>query len=222
MKFLNGLMAFALMAAAWTVQAQDADKSQFSGFLGDYSQLQPVKDREGVLAYVNQTHDYSVYKKIRFTPVEVFLTPNPDYKGMQPDVLKQMSDGFLDSFISAFGSDYQLVKENGPDVLTIRMAITGVQLTRPAMGVTDFIPIKALYNLGRKAAGDAPMVAEMSGEVEMLDPQGKRVLAAVATRKGEKTLKQGEQITWSELQAITDYWAKNMKQRVDQLRDAGR
>lgn len=222
MTFRSGLMAFALILVTVTAQAQEAGKQQFSGFLGDYSQLQPVKDREGVLAFVNQSHDYSVYKKVRFIPVEVYITPNPDYKGLQPDVLKQMSDGFLDSFIAAFAGDYQLVREGGPDVLTIRMAITGVQLTPPPVGVTDFIPIKALYNLGRKATGDAPMVAEMSGEVEMLDPLGNRLLAAVATRKGEKTLKQDDQITWKDLHEITDYWAKNMKQRIDSLRDTGR
>lgn len=199
--------------------ADDVKKADFSGFLKDYSQLKPDPEREGVLLDVNKSVDYSGYTNIMFTPVEVFITPNPDYKGLQPDVLKQMSDSFLDSFISAFSSDYKIVHESDPQTLTVRMAITGIQLTSPSLGVTDFIPIKALFNLGRKAAGDAPQVAEISAEVEVLDPSGKRLAAAVVTRKGEKTLKQGDQITWNELQAITDYWAKNMKDRLDKLRD---
>lgn len=199
--------------------ADDVNKADFSGFLKDYSQLKPDPEREGVLLDVNKSVDYSGYTNIMFTPVEVFITPNPDYKGLQPDVLKQMSDSFLDSFISAFSGDYKIVHESDPQTLTVRMAITGIQLTSPALGVTDFIPIKALFNLGRKAAGDAPQVAEISAEVEVLDPSGKRLAAAVVTRKGEKTLKQGDQITWNELQAITDYWAKNMKERLDKLRD---
>jgi hypothetical protein len=222
MKIRSGLCILAFALSSGAVSAAEVDKSQFSGFLGDYSQLEPAKDREGILLYLNNTADYSPYKKVMFAPVEIYLTPNPDYKGLQPDVLKQMSDGFLDSFISALAPDYQIAKEAGPDVLTIRIAITGVQLTKPAMGVTDFIPIKALYNLGRSAAGDAPMVAEMTAEIEALGADGTRLAAAVATRKGEKTLKQGEQITWKELQAITDYWAKGMKQRLDQVRDTKR
>jgi len=222
MKTRSGLIALALLLMTNLVSAADSTQPQFSGFLGDYSQLKPVKDREGVLSYVDTTRDFSGYKKIYFVPVEVYLAPNPDYKGLQPDMLKKLSDGFLDSFISAFSSDYELVQQPGPDVLTIRMAMTGVQLTAPPLKATDFIPIKALFNLGRKAAGDAPMVAEISAEVEFLDPQGKRLAAAVATRKGEQTLKQGDTITWNDLDAITDYWAKQMKQRLDQLSDAGK
>jgi hypothetical protein len=52
----------------------------------------------------------------------------------------------------------------------------------------------------------------------VLDPAGKRVVAATATRKGDQQLPQGEQITWQSLQPITDYWAKNFRTRLDQLR----
>jgi hypothetical protein len=154
-----------------------------------------------------------------FEPVQVYLTPNPDYKGVQPDALKRMTDGFLDSFRGALTPSYQLVHEAGPDVLRVRTAITGVQMTNPALGVTDFIPVKALFNLGRKATGEAPMVVEMSAEMEVLDADGNTLILAAASRKGEKTLKQDDKITWDEMSAITDYWAKGFRSRLDQLRD---
>jgi hypothetical protein len=222
MNFRANLSVLCFMLAAGTVSANDIDKSQLSGFLGDYSQLQPAKDREGVLLYLNDTADYSAYKKIMFTPVEIFLAPNPDYKGMRPDVLKQMADRFLDSFRTALTPEYQIVHEPGPDVLTVRAAITGVQLVKPSIKATDLIPIKALYNIGRSAAGNTPLVAEMTAEMEVLSPDGNRLVGAVASRRGEKTLKQGEEITWDELQAITDYWAKGFRSRLDQLRDASK
>jgi hypothetical protein len=207
-----------IAASAW---AQDTPTGSplHSGFLSDYSKLQPAPDREGIWLFVNKTADYSGYKKIMFDPIEVYLTPNPDYKGVQPDVLKRMTDGFYASFLSALTPDYQIVHEAGPDVLRIRAAITGVQLGKPPLEPTDFIPLKAVYNLGKSMAGDAPMVAEMTAEMEVLDPNGKRLAAAVANRKGSKTLKQGDQVTWDDLQSITDYWAKGFRQRLDQLRD---
>ena len=58
----------------------------------------------------------------------------------------------------------------------------------------------------------------MTGEMEVLDPDGKRLVAAVATRKGDETLKQGDQVKWDDLQAITDYWAKGFRQRLDEVR----
>ena len=36
--------------------------------------------------------------------------------------------------------------------------------------------------------------------------------------KGEASLPQGGQITWTELQSINDYWAKGFRQRLDELR----
>jgi hypothetical protein len=218
MKIYAKAMVFAALLSVGQAWAEDKP-AQYSGFLEDYSKLVPAKDREGILIYINKTADYSGYTKIMFEPVQVFLTPNPDYKGVQPDVLKRMTDGFLDSFRRNLTPAYEIVHEPGPDVLRVKTAITGVQMVNPAMGVADVVPLKALFNLGRKATGTAPQVIEMTAEMEVFDANGQSLVQAVATRKGEKTLKQGDQITWEEMQAITDYWAKGFRQRMDQLRD---
>jgi Protein of unknown function (DUF3313) len=207
-----------IAGSAWAQDSQEG-APQFSGFLSDYSKLQPATDREGIWLSLNKTADYSGYKKIMFDPIEIYVTPNPDYKGVQPDVLKRMTDGFYASFLATLTPDYQIVHEGGPDVLRVRAAITGVQLVKPPLKPTDFIPVKAVFNLGQSATGNAPIVAEMTAEMEILDPDGKRLAAAVANRKGSKTLKQGDQVTWEDLQSITDYWAKGFRQRLDQLRD---
>ena len=58
----------------------------------------------------------------------------------------------------------------------------------------------------------------MTAEMEVLDPAGKRVMAVTANRKGEKQLPQGEKVTWNQLQEISDYWARNFRRRLDELR----
>jgi len=216
--FRSALFGLALAASVASAQDPAATKPQYSGFLGDYSKLQPAADREGVHRFVDRSRDYRGYTKIMFDPIEVYLTPNPEYKGLQPDALKRMTDVFLTSFKKALGTDYQLVDAPGPGVLRVRAAITGVQAAKPPLGATDFIPIKALFNIGRAAAGASPQVAEMTAEMEVLDEKGARVAAAVASRKGEKSLSQRDEITWKDLQPITDYWAASFKQRLDELR----
>ena len=37
-------------------------------------------------------------------------------------------------------------------------------------------------------------------------------------RKGDKSLNQGESVTWKHLDAITAYWAKSFRERLDELR----
>lgn len=209
-------------SSASTGTAESAGKAQagtyYSGFLGDYSQLKPVPDREGVMAYIDKNVDLRPYTKVMFDPVAVVMTPNPEYQGVPKAALARMSDNFLASFKRALAPAYQVVSQPGPGVLRIRTAITGVQPAKPSMGVIDFLPIKAVFNAGREAAGAGPRVAEMTAEMEVLDPTGKRVIAATANRKGDKKLPQGEQVTWNELQAISDYWAQNFRRRLDELR----
>jgi len=189
-----------------------------TGFLSDYSKLRPLEGTDGTYRYIDSNANLRSYTKILIDPVQVFVTPSPDYKGLQPDMLKRMADAFRMEFVGAMLSGYQVVEKPGPDVLRVRLAITGVQPVKPDLGVTDFIPIKAVFNVARSAAGAAPQVAEMSAEAEVLDANDRVVGAAVSTRKASKTLPQGEKITWTDLQVIAATWAKGLRQQIDAAR----
>lgn len=219
LKFAGIALTVALMAGcAGNSAFQSSSAPQFSGFLADYSKLKPVAGIDGTLRYIDTSANLRPYNKVMIDPVQIFTNPNPEYKGLQPDALKRMSDAFQNAFVGALVGGYQVVNKPGPDVMRVRLAITGIQPTKPDLGATDFIPIKAIFNVARSAAGEAPQVAEISAEIEVLDPNGKVIGAAVSTRKGDKTVPQGEKITWKDLQAIVDVWAKNMRQHLDQAR----
>ena len=198
--------------------SQGASPAYHSGFLSDYSKLRPVEGVSGTYRYIDSSANFRSYTKLMIDPVQIVMTPNPEYKGMQPDAMKRMTDAFRMEFVGAVASGYQVVNQPGPDVLRIRLAITGVQPASPALGVTDFIPIKAVFNVARDAAGAAPQVAEMSAELEVLDPNGRVVASAVTTRKSDKNLSQGERITWADMQAVAASWAKGLRQNLDRLR----
>jgi hypothetical protein len=227
MKFRTAAVSLALALTLGIVPAfaQEQNQNQKqnqqpvnSGFLSDYSKLKPAKDREGVRSWVSPSGQNRGSNKIMLRPLEVVVAPGAEYKGIQPDALKRMTDEFAGAFKRALSPAYQVVTEPGPDVLQVRLAITGVQPASPSMNPTDLLPIKAVFNLGRAAAGKAPQVAEMTAEMELLDGNGTPVAAAVATRKGDKTLQQGEGITWKNLEAIAAYWAKSFRERLDEAR----
>jgi hypothetical protein len=205
------IAAFLLAGCASTPPSQ-------TGFLGDYSQLQPASDREGVMLYVDRSADLRPYTKLMFDPVQVLATPGPDQAQLPPDVLARIGGQFQASLTRELEPAYQVVTTPGPDVLRVRSAITHIQAVKPEPGAIDYLPIKAAYNVGREATVGGPRVAEMQAELEVLDPSGKRVVAATVTRKGDQQLPQGERITWESLPPITDYWAKNFRNRLDQLR----
>lgn len=218
MKSLIAVAAAALLATGAAVAQDKAAAPQYSGFLEDYAGLQPAPDREGVLSKLNRAVDLKPYTRVTLDPVEVWPNPSAEYKGERPDVMKRLADGMATAFRRALEPQYQVVDAPGPGVLRVRLAITGVTPVKPSLTATDFLPIKALFNIARSATGNDPRVIEMSGEMEVLDAAGTRVLAAVATRKGDQSLAQGEQVTWAHVEAICDYWGKSFRQRLDELR----
>jgi hypothetical protein len=187
-----------------------------SGFLGDYSQLKPAPDREGVMLYMDRSRNLSQFHKVMFDPVAIYATPGPDAAQLAPDVKQRLGDDLLAAFRKELVPAYQVVTQPGPDVLRIRTAITGIQAVKSNLRARDFLPIMAVYRVASQ-----PKVAEMTAEMEVLDPNGQRVAAATATRKGDEKLPQGDKVTWNELNAISDYWAKNLRQRLDELRGQG-
>lgn len=195
-----------------------AEQTAHSGFLSDYSKLQPVQGKDGVKRHINRAVDLRPFTKLYLEPVQVVVSTDGAYKAVQPDVLKRMTDALQSAFTKALNPGYQVVAAPGADVLRVRLAITGVQPSSPALGATDFLPIVAIFNAGRAASGNAPKVAEMSAEIEVLDSRNQQAFAGVATRKAEKSLPQGEKITWNDLAPIADAWAKQFRQGLDEAR----
>lgn len=192
-----------------------------TGFLGDYSQLKPAPDREGVMLYVDQGFDFRPYTKLMFDPVQVLVTPKPDQPPVPPEVVQRIGLQFQQSLAQNLAPAYQIVDQPGPGVLRVRAAITGLEPAKPPPGAIDYLPVKALFNVGREAAGGGPRVAELKAEMEVLAPDNKRVAAATVSRRGDQRLPQGGEITWDSLPPITDYWARNFRSRLDQLRGVG-
>ena len=210
--------SFILAGCAGTTGGANADQPVIhSGFLSDYSKLRPVEGSEGTQRFINRSANLRQYSKLYIDPVQIFV--NTDiHKGVQPDAMKRITDSFYKAFSDAVTPGYKVVSAPGPDVLRVRLAITGVQAVSPPLGVTDFIPIKAIYNAGRAAAGEAPRLAELTAEIEVLDGQNQIVASAVSTRKSDNTLPQKDQITWSDLSPIVYTWAKQFRQALDEMR----
>lgn len=197
---------------------QSTPEQTQTGFLGDYSQLKPAPDREGVMLYIDQGFDFRPYTKLMLDPVQVLVTPKPDEPPVSPEVIQRIGQQFRQSLAQNLAPTYQLVGQPGPDVLRVRAAITGLEPAKPPPGVIDFLPLKAAFNVGREAAGAGPRVAELRAEIEVLSPENRRVAAATVSRRGDQKLPQGGEITWDSLPPITDYWAKSFRSRLDQLR----
>ena len=212
-----GAALFALALLAGPAGAQDKPApQQNSGFLMDYSKLTPAPNNPNARRWINKDFDFKPYQQILLDPVEVWVSPTSQYKGSSPDVLKRMSDSFTNAFKKALQPGYQLVDKPGPGVLRITLAITGVNLVKPGFKPQDILPVVFLF---RAVSGaDQAKSVVLTAEMRVVDPKDNVVAAAVATGTSDKTIAEKQDITWKDLESISDQWAKNLRNGLDTAR----
>ncbi len=165
-----------------------------SGFLGDYPRMRPSPRISGAWGWWNPRKRISDYVKIMIDPVTVYLHPQAQSRGVNPDELKELADYFRDEMASRILSSgkYEIVRQEGPGVLRIRAAITDV---KPKTGLR---------------VGGASM------EAECLDTEsGERILAVIATRKADPFEVQDDSSKWGQTQAVLREWAQVLREALD-------
>ena len=211
-------------AAAFCVLALNAaaEGPRFSGFLGEYSQLERRSDPDLVYnyRYVRPDIDWKAYSGILVETVKVYLKPGAQSPGFDPHDLEALSDHFEHSFLRELGSDYGVVQEAQPGVLRLRIAITEVVpvQARQSKGV-DFLPI-LLIGRALKGRSISVNVGSVAIEAELIDEaSGQRLAAVVSSKTAAGTDADGKRpSTWQEAQEAMDFWAHRLRLFLDETR----
>lgn len=189
-----------------------------SGFLDDYSMLKPGGGDQAALRYVKPDVAFKPYTGIMFERVTVMLSAEADYKGLDPTLLKELTEYYQDALLNAVKDDYRIVDQPAPDVLRVRVAITGIRPSKPMSNtLSSIIPVGMVVAGATKAtSGDNLGTGEAATEIDILDSMtGERLAAAVDRRQGGKMAFRGK---WVDTKAAFDYWAKRFRMRLDEAR----
>ncbi len=157
-----------------------------SGYLGSYEdfELDPASE---ALRYVVPDLDLSPYHRVIIDPVDVVLDPEAAGRPVNPAELAALADYLRQALIVAVRDAYPVVEEPGPDVLRLRVAITGTHL----------------------------FVGEVAIEAELLDSEsGRRLIAVVDRKAGGKRLKGGN-TSWGHVAKAFREWAVAFRVRLD-------
>jgi len=216
------LLVFISLSPFTSAQSEE-DQVQVSGFLGDYSDLQPDPQGRVLLMYLKSDNVLGSYTKFIIDPVFVYFQENEEGNGFDPEELSQLTDYFRREVAEELrdSDKYRVVSDPGPGVARFRAAITNVNpagrkgnIAAKAVGVgvgTQTVPLVGLFT-PRVSLGDA------SVELEILDSlTDERVAAMVDTRRGGRRffsfisgLKK-----WSDVQAAFRSWAKEFHEVLD-------
>lgn len=189
-----------------------------SGFLGDYSQLQPGgKDRVALL-YIKPGANLRSYDKIMFDRVVVMLSDDAEYRAIDPALLKELTDYYQQALFNAVKDGYQVVDQPGPGVLRVRTALTELKPSKPAANTLSSItPPGIVASLAVKITSDDNLgTGEAGTEFEFLDAMtGERLAAGVDRRQGGKGMFRGK---WDDTKDAFDFWAQRFRERLDEAR----
>ena len=220
---------FATMAAAIVLPGAGftagPGKIRPSGFLKNYDELIPDAIRPGVYKYEAQGFDPRNYNKFMYQGLEIWLDENSEYKGINADNLKALSDRLLEAITDELDPEYPLVRKPGPGVGLVRMALTHVYLKKGKWKWYNYTPVGAAAKGVQTGAGKHIRLRSAQFEVEMLDSQtGQRMAAIVAVQAGEKLRektrkgKKNPETTWKDIEDTLEVFAKRWRQRLDERR----
>jgi hypothetical protein len=167
-----------------------------SGFLHDYSQLKPYPEVEGAMLYENPAKSLKGYDKFIVDPVLAHFAPDTEGTAIDPDDLKALTES----------KRYQVVNAPGAGVARLRIAITGIKKSIPALNIE---PRMKMIGAG---LGGAAM------EAEAIDSVSKERLAAiVVSEAGSRLGFTAGLSTFGHAKEVMDGWAKRFVERLDKL-----
>ncbi|MDX5372281.1 MAG: DUF3313 domain-containing protein [Pseudomonadaceae bacterium] len=205
-----GLAAGLLLAGCASKTTQP---SQYSGFLGDYSQLQPATSASGapVLRWVSADYKASNYGSVYIEKPVFYPAPTPSAQVSQA-TLDQVANYLHQSMRRELQSRMTVVDQPNADSLVLRSAITAVNVSTEGLKPYEVIPIALVLAAANTAAGTRDKNTEIYVELEALDARTSQPMVRVV-RKGHglELENDSEQLSLNTLKPALDVWARDAR-----------
>lgn len=219
---MNIIKLIVALTLVFSSQAWGTEQPKVSDFIQPAPVLTPTPDMEGVWHWNKAGVQFKNYDKILLEGIEIFIAPDSDYKGINPNQMKALTDSMRIAMIEALEPEYPVVSKPGPGVMVGRIAITNVHLGKPAHRIGQYTPIGLLFGGVQKLAGvekDLTLKDAMV-EAELFDSQsGERLAVRVDTRPLRSLDEDPEEMTWEVIHEALKVYGQSFRARVDQVRN---
>ncbi|MBP7528574.1 MAG: DUF3313 domain-containing protein [Syntrophorhabdaceae bacterium] len=200
------------------IAAGFAAEPKYSGFLGDsYRLLEPGPEGGAKMRWLKPGVDFGKYKKFMVDSVVFFFADDSEYKGIDPQEMKELADSFNRQIVAALKDKYPIVAEPGPDVARIRFAITGFKQSRPVLsGVTSIVPVGLAVSLVKKGTtGSWTGSGATSAELMVLDSTTNDVIALAADDRAAGFTERFSK--WGSADEAFKFWAERLRTFMDNV-----
>jgi hypothetical protein len=199
----------------------DVDKASRSGFLTNYSLLQPGAEGQARLRYVNPNANWRSYTGIFLEPV-VFISEST--KKVDPKEQQILATYYYNALKTQLSTVLPIVELQGPHVLVVRAALTNVTSGTPGLRtISVVVPQARLLNAAQSLATDTyAFVGSAQSEGEVTDGgTGQVLIEAVDGRSGGMSIENAGVGEWGDAEHAMDYWAQLSATRLKQFMQGG-
>ena len=151
-----------LVACGVTRQAREV---KYSGFLGDYSILEPGPEGGAKLVYQNPNANIGSYTKIMLVPVTIWTGEGSEMNDLSAEDRKLVADRLFSVVHARLAKDYTMVGTPEPGAMRIAIAITTAESSYPVLDtVSTIVPIGlGISTLKAIATSKPAFVGEATG-----------------------------------------------------------
>ena len=221
---LRTKVVFALLLVTTIISGcgtkETATTSEYSGFIGDYEGLEATRDEVGddVLRWKSSDIEPGTYKKLMVDPIVFYPEPKPTPQ-VSAELLMKIGEYANEVLLREVGKVVPLVDQPGPDVLRMRVAITGISTHAEGLKAYEYIPIAAVVASASTAAGTRDREAALVAETELVDSMtGKRVFIEVWKKKAKNLLENdSQQLTLEDVRDIIDAGGEVTRLMIENL-----
>lgn len=187
--------------------------SQYSGFLSDYSQLQPTQSPSGatVMRWVAPDFQLANYSSVLVEKPLFYPAPTPSAQVSQ-QTLNDIASYLQQAIRLELAPRMRIVEQADRDTLVLRSAITAVNLSPEGLKVYEVIPIALVAAAASTAAGTRDLNTEIYVELEAIDGSNSKPMARVV-RKGHglQLENNSTQLRLDDITPALDTWAKDAR-----------
>ena len=184
----RALSAVCLITLGWFVAGcsttPTADK--YSGVPG-VKQMTPDTEHDHTLLYVKEGASLEPYSKFIVEPVQIYRGPGASWHNnkVTEQTKQELAKFAHDEFVRVLGKKYSIVDQAGPGVLRLKLILTDMEMTTPALAMAaNLSPESMVLNLIGSGAGmQASFVGSVTMAGELLDAQSNAVLVAFLTKQ---------------------------------------
>lgn len=187
--------------------------SQYSGYLADYSQLQPATSASGapVMRWVSPDYNATKYRSVYVEKPVFYPKPTPSAEVSQA-TLDQITDYLHQAMRRELAGRMTVVDQPDSDSLVMRSAITAVSTSAEGLKFYEVIPIALVVAAASTAAGTRDRNTEIYVELEALDASNSKPMVRVV-RKGHglQLENSSAQLNLNDIRPALDVWAKDAR-----------